>query len=607
MPRLALILIAFALFPAPAAAERVLIKTEGTYDTSHIVSDAVFGPDGETILTGGRDGTARLWNITTGRELRRFEGHTDQLWFPAFSPNGETVLIGGINDSAGVWDVETGREIHRLEGHSLWVRSVAFSPDGRKLVTGSEDNTARLWDAATGRSIQRFEGHESSVVAVTFNPDSGTVLTGSHDHTARLWDTETGSEIRRYKGHEDWVMSVDFSPDGERALTGSVDGTARLWDVNTGQEIRSFEGHNGGIRSVAFSPDGKTILTGGDDDTARLWDTGTGREIHRFEGNGADWSYGSVWSVAFSPNGKQVLFTVSTRIQRIDNGSDIWSSTVTLHDLPREVWPESPAPQAAPRPDALGLIIGNRDYDAAPEVDYALEDAAAYKAAFEEALGLDPENIFVLKNASSVEVQRWFGAPAAPEGRLHRLARHYDEVFVAYSGHGVPKVRAEGPAEGYLLPVDVPPGAPAIGGYPIGQLVAQLESVPVERITVFLDACFSGLTPAGELVPEVSGAFGVAVAPPEQEAKVSVLAATAFDRPQYAHWSPETENGVFTRHVVAGLRGAADSDGDGALRLSELHGYVGRKVVRETLRRADREQTPSLRSADSDQILATLK
>ena len=239
------------------------------------------------------------------------------------------------------------------------------------------------------------------------------------------------------------------------------------------------------------------------------------------------------------------------------------------------------------------MIIGNRAYDHAPEVTYAINDAASYRTAFEEALGLDPENIFVLENASSVDMQRWFGTAAAPEGRLHRLARYYDEVFIAYSGHGVPRVRAEGSAEGYLLPVDVPPGEPAFGGYPVGQLVAQLESVPVARAVVFLDACFSGLTPAGSLVPEVSGAFGVAVAPPAQQAKVSILAATAFDAPQYAHWSPQAENGMFTRHVVAGLRGAGDADGDGALHLSELHGYVGRKVLREALRRADREQTPA--------------
>lgn len=152
----------------------------------------------------------------------------------------------------------------------------------------------------------------------------------------------------------------------------------------------------------------------------------------------------------------------------------------------------------------------------------------------------------------------------------------------------------------------MPPCEPTFSGYLIEQLVAQLESVPVEHITVFLYACFSGLAPAGELVPEASCAFDVEVSPPEQDAKVSVLAANAFDTPQYAHWSPETEKGVFTRHVVAGLRGAADSDGDGALSLLELYGYAGRKVMRETLRRADREQAPSLRNDDSDQILATL-
>jgi hypothetical protein len=583
MPRLALLLIVLVPLSAPAAAEKVLFQTAGPREGTHIVTNAVFGPDGETILTDGLDGTARLWKTETGREIRRFEGHGSYGRSAAFSPEGETVLIVSDDDTARLWDTETGREIRCFEGHTGQVWSVAFSADGETVLTGSNDKTVRLWDTETGREIRRFEGHDEPVWSVTFSPDGETVLTGSDDDTARLWDTETGREIHRFEGHTGTVWSVAFSPDGETILTGSSDDTARLWDKETAREIRHFKGHTGSVWSVAFSPDGKTVLTGSSDDTARLSDTETGHELRRFKGSGE-----LVLSTVFHPDGEEILVTRGKETKTAVNGQAIWSSKVTLHDLPREVWPEPPAPQVAPRPDALGLIIGNQDYDAAPAVDYALNDAADYDAAFEEALGLDPENIFVLEDASSVDMQRWFGAEAAPEGRLHRLARFYDEVFIAYSGHGVPSVRAEGPAEGYLLPVDVPPGEPAFGGYPIGRLVAQLESVPVERITVFLDACFSGLTPAGELVPGVSGAFGVAVAPPAQEAKVSVLAATAFDSPQYAHWSPETENGVFTRHVVAGLRGAADSDGDGALRLSELHGYVGRKVVRETLRRADR-------------------
>jgi hypothetical protein len=212
----------------------VVVESQGQRDQRSFTINVLPRPEAPgaipRVLTGSRDNTARLWDAATGRELRRFEGHT--------------------ND----------------------VNSVSFSPDGRRVLTGSWDNTARLWDAATGRELRRFEGHTGSVNSVSFSPDGRRVLTGSgdlfsNDNTARLWDAATGQELRRFEGHTGWVWSVSFSPDGRRVLTGSGDlfsndNTARLWDAATGQELRRFEGHTWPVSSVSFSPDGTRAPTG---------------------------------------------------------------------------------------------------------------------------------------------------------------------------------------------------------------------------------------------------------------------------------------------------------------------------------------------------------
>ena len=238
-----------------------------------------WAPNEKSVLTAGGDTLAILWDVQTGRRIRRFEGHTAFLTSVAFSPDGKQVLTGSSYKTARLWDVATGGEIRRFEGHSDWVWSVAFSPDGNQVLTGSADKTARVWDVATGSEIRRFEGHTAWIRSLAFSPDGLQVLTGSDDNTARLWDVATGSEIRRFEGHTQPVTCAAFSPDGKQVLTGSRDNTARLWDVATGSEIRRFEGHTQPVTSVAFSPDGTEVLTGSADGTARIWDIKDGREM----------------------------------------------------------------------------------------------------------------------------------------------------------------------------------------------------------------------------------------------------------------------------------------------------------------------------------------
>jgi eukaryotic-like serine/threonine-protein kinase len=123
------------------------------------------------------------------------------------------VLTGSGDKTARLWDTSTGKEIRSFTGP---FSSVAFSPDGARVLTGSGDKTARLWDNSTGQEVRAFTGHEALVSSVAFSPDGKRVLTGSYDKTARLWDASTSQEVRALTGHEGPVFSVAFSPDGKR-------------------------------------------------------------------------------------------------------------------------------------------------------------------------------------------------------------------------------------------------------------------------------------------------------------------------------------------------------------------------------------------------------
>ena len=142
-----------------------------------------------------------------------------------------------------------------------------------------------------------------------------------------------------------------------------------------------------------------------------------------------------------------------------------------------------------------------------------------------------------------------------------------------YSGHGVPGLQDR---RGYLLPVDADPNLVELNGYPVDTLYANLNKIPAKSITVYLDACFSGDSPKGMIVRATSGISVEAVAP-KKVGKLVVLTAAQGD--QFASWDEDAKLGLFTRHLLEALKGAADGEdfgnGDGKVTVAEAEKYLG--------------------------------
>jgi WD40 repeat protein len=145
----------------------------------------------------------------------------------AFSPDGSTIASGSFDKTVRLWEVSSGRALRAFEGHTNGVRSVAFSPDGSTIASGSSDNTVRLWEVSSGCALRFLRGHRSAITGVAFHPDGRTLASASEDGTVRLWNVASGACLAVLLAlPEGWAA---FTPDGRYKIGGDIAGG--FWHV----------------------------------------------------------------------------------------------------------------------------------------------------------------------------------------------------------------------------------------------------------------------------------------------------------------------------------------------------------------------------------------
>lgn len=259
------------------------LRSMPTGDRGHVHSVAAVQLEGRPlVVSGGVYGTVRVWDLATGRQLWMLRGGDDRVYSVATALlKGQTVVFGS-SDKVRAWNMATGRPLmFRLPRRTGRVQALAVTEqEGRTVViSGGSDSTVRVWDLAGQPVGSPFTGHTSSVSALATAELEGrpVVVSGSDDKTVRVWDLATGQQLRSLRigadGYANSVASTQLR--GQTVvITGGFDGV-RVWDLATGEPVCSpFTGHTDAVSAVtAVELDGRPVaISGSADTTVRVWD-----------------------------------------------------------------------------------------------------------------------------------------------------------------------------------------------------------------------------------------------------------------------------------------------------------------------------------------------
>lgn len=283
-------------------------------------------PDERTIISGDDNSIIKMWEVSSGKEIRTFKGHGAEILCLSISPDGRTFISGSADKTIILWDIQSGKELLTYYDDYA-INILHFLPDGKSFISNNRSNDIRKWDMATGLELpggqmgdmvigrgdnlflspdgkyfirndfegislidletgklkQRFVGKNISAINTVSISKDGKSLLASNDSIIRLWDLETGKELRTFVGNIRWIESLSFSPDGKTFITGRGQNVAQ-WDIQTGQIVSSFDFPDKWVTKFKYLSDGKSFISDNYDGTMDIRDITNGDVLKSFKG-----------------------------------------------------------------------------------------------------------------------------------------------------------------------------------------------------------------------------------------------------------------------------------------------------------------------------------
>ena len=260
------------------------------------VESIAFSPDGKLLAVAGgapaRFGEIQIWDVATQKQVKALKVAPDSAYGVSFSPDALRVACGSADKSVRVFAVSDGKELMKFDNHSDWVLATAFSKDGKRVVSGSRDRALKLINVANGQFIDDINKLLESVVCMARHPTEETVAYGGDLGTPRIYrmaenqgrtaadnDVNLVKEFERQPGA---VRSIAFDAGGKMLAVSGATGEVRVYDAKDGKKIVTLKELEGAVFSLGFNPKKSELAVAGLDGHVRIFEIPSGKQLTNF-------------------------------------------------------------------------------------------------------------------------------------------------------------------------------------------------------------------------------------------------------------------------------------------------------------------------------------
>jgi hypothetical protein len=562
-----------------------------------------FVPGGRQLVSGAQrysgigtdyENTIKLWDAYTGRELRNFGNYQKSVYDAVFSPDGRTLLSGG--DELILWDVSTGRMLKTFSGHHGYIWSVGFLPDGKSIVSAGDDGTVRMWNLETGNEIAQFVSFAGGEwIAITkegyFNASTG---------GAKYLNVRVGNEVYGI----DQFYAKFYRPElVQLALSGK--------EVPKGELMTDIAAQKPAPKVQILSPVANSSV---DRDsvsvTLQITDTGGGIGRVNIYLNGAQVANdtrGVIVKEKAAANEKILSFTIALVYGQNEIRVVAFNNENSMESNPARISVNSRTMMR--KPNLYALVIGINTYrNQSISLTYAVPDAVAFAGTLKKVADPLFEKVDIRTLATPEATTKEAITKAFEEMRQQVGS---NDLFVFYNAsHGMVDV-VSGEEQYFLLTSNVR----LLSSQHISKdalshkdLVSLIGSIPAQKKLVILDTCNAGK--GGKeiqiaLLQQTRGLTDATAVKLLQRAVGSSVFSASSDTQQALEGYKG--HGLFTYVLLEGLQGAADFKKDGFITVKGLALHTEERVMTLSEDVFKRQQNPMIETGVNDFPIGRVK